>query len=547
MTTRSQPRVIFVTGGVLSSLGKGIAAASLGALLEARGYKIRLRKFEPYLNVDPGTMSPFQHGEVYVTEDGAEADLDLGHYERFTSLYTRRTDAVSTGQVYSHVIAKERRGDYLGATVQVIPHITNTIKEFIGRDIENDIDFLIVEIGGTVGDIESLPFLESIRQYAIEVGRDYVLFMHLTLVPYIRTAGEIKTKPSQHSVKELQRMGIQPDILLCRSEVSIPEEAREKLALYCNIKKENVIEASDVESIYSVPLALNKQGLDTQVCKHFGLRSPEPDLSAWQAIEQRIKTPQGTVAIAVVGKYTDMKDAYKSLAEALSHAGIANQMKVEVTWINAETLCSDTATREHLQGKQGILIPGGYGERGTAGKMRAIKFARENKIPFLGICLGMQLAIVEYARNVLGLKGAGSTELSSPIDPVVGLMTEWEQDGQAVKRTKHSDLGGTMRLGKYPCVVQTGSLAHHVYETTQITERHRHRYEVNMAYIAAYEGQGLKFTGLSPDGKLPEIVELEGHPWYLAMQFHPEFKSKPLKPHPVFKAFIQAAYKQQEN
>jgi CTP synthase (EC 6.3.4.2) len=543
MTTGSQPKVIFVTGGVLSSLGKGIAAASLGALLEARGYKVRLRKFEPYLNVDPGTMSPFQHGEVYVTEDGAEADLDLGHYERFTSLYTRRTDAVSTGQVYSHVIAKERRGDYLGATVQVIPHITNTIKEFIGRDIEEDVDFLIIEIGGTVGDIEGLPFLESIRQYAIEVGRNAVLFMHLTLVPYIRTAGEIKTKPSQHSVKELQRMGIQPDILLCRSEVSIPEDAREKLALFCNIKKENVIEASDVASIYSVPLALHQQGLDAQVCKHFNLVSTEPDLSAWQTIEQRIKTPQGTVSIAVVGKYTDMKDAYKSLAEALCHAGIANQLKVQVNWINAETISSDAAAGEHLKDMQGILVPGGYGERGTAGKMHAIKFARENNIPFLGICLGMQLAIIEFAHNVLGLTGAGSTELSKPTDPVVGLMTEWQQDGQAVKRTKNSDLGGTMRLGKYPCVVQEGSLAWRVYESTEVTERHRHRYEVNMAYKATYEAQGLKFTGLSPDGKLPEIIELAGHPWYLAMQFHPEFKSKPLKPHPVFKAFIAAAHK----
>jgi CTP synthase len=543
MIAGSQPKVIFVTGGVLSSLGKGIAAASLGALLEARGYKVRLRKFEPYLNVDPGTMSPFQHGEVYVTEDGAEADLDLGHYERFTSLYTRRTDAVSTGQVYSHVIAKERRGDYLGATVQVIPHITNTIKEFIGRDIEEDVDFLIIEIGGTVGDIEGLPFLESIRQYAIEVGRNAVLFMHLTLVPYIRTAGEIKTKPSQHSVKELQRMGIQPDILLCRSEVAIPEDAREKLALFCNIKKENVIEASDVASIYSVPLALHQQGLDAQVCKHFNLVSTEPDLSAWQTIEQRIKTPQGTVSIAVVGKYTDMKDAYKSLAEALCHAGIANQLKVQVNWINAETINSDAAAGEHLKDMQGILVPGGYGERGTAGKMRAIKFARENNIPFLGICLGMQLAIIEFARNVLGLTGAGSTELSNPTDPVVGLMTEWQQDGQAVKRTKNSDLGGTMRLGKYPCIVQEGSLAWRVYESTEVTERHRHRYEVNMAYKAAYEAQGLKFTGLSPDGKLPEIIELAGHPWYLAMQFHPEFKSKPLKPHPVFKAFIAAAYK----
>lgn len=539
-----QFKTIFVTGGVLSSLGKGIAAASLGALLEARGYKVRLRKFEPYLNVDPGTMSPFQHGEVYVTEDGAETDLDLGHYERFTSLFTRKSDAVSTGQVYAHVIAKERRGDYLGATVQVVPHITNTIQEFIVRDIEDDVDFLICEIGGTVGDIESLPFLEATRQFSNRVGRSNVLFMHLTLVPFVKSAQEIKTKPSQHSVKELQSLGIQPDILLCRTEVPLPQEARDKLALFCNIKPECVIEALDVDSIYTLPLVYHQQGLDTQVCGYFKLKAPSPDLGAWDKISRRHRKAKATeaVTIAVVGKYTGLKDAYKSLDEALHHAAIANDLNLKVDWINAESLKSTETIIEKLAGAQGILVPGGYGERGISGKIRAIQYAREYGVPFFGICLGMQLAVIEFARHVMGLTDAGSSEFGRPKDPVVGLMTEWSQGEKTIRRSKKDDLGGTMRLGKYPCVLKKGTLARKVYGVEKISERHRHRYEVNLEYCKKFATKGLILSGTSPDGHLPEIIELQGHPWYLAMQFHPEFKSKPFAPHPVFKAFIKAAY-----
>lgn len=537
------PKIIFVTGGVLSSLGKGIAAASLGALLEARGYKVRLRKFEPYLNVDPGTMSPFQHGEVYVTEDGGETDLDLGHYERFTRLNTRRSDAVSTGQIYSKVIAKERRGDYLGATIQVIPHITNEIKKHLTRDIEDDIDFLICEIGGTVGDIESLPFLEAIRQHANDVGRQNVLFMHLTLVPFIKTAQELKTKPSQHSVKELQSMGIQPDILLCRTEVPLPMEARKKLSLFCNIKLECVIEAADVDSIYSVPLAYRAEGLGTQVCKYFGLEPTEPDLSVWEDIVERVRNPQGEVRLAVVGKYTGLQDAYKSIAESFQHAGIANQLNVNVEWLNAEDLKDDDSVAKALSSVQGVLIPGGYGERGTRGKMRAIKYARENKMPFFGICLGMQLAVIEYARNVLGLEEAHSSELDPKTPhPVVDLMTNWDKDGEKIRRSTDEDLGGTMRLGGYECLLTKGSLAHKVYGTDKIIERHRHRYEMNRAYKDQFEAAGLLMTGISPDGTLPEMIEMKDHPWFLAMQFHPEFKSKPMAPHPVFTAFVNAAH-----
>ena len=536
------PKIIFVTGGVLSSLGKGISAASLGALLEARGYKVRLRKFEPYLNVDPGTMSPFQHGEVYVTEDGGETDLDLGHYERFTSLNTRRCDAVSTGQIYSKVIAKERHGDYLGATIQVIPHITNEIKEHITHDIEDDIDFLICEIGGTVGDIEGLPFLEAIRQYANDVGRHSVLFMHLTLVPFIKTAQELKTKPSQHSVKELQSMGIQPDILLCRTEVPLPLEARQKLALFCNIKPECVIEASDVDTIYRVPLAYLKEGLDTQVCKHFGLESEKPDLSIWEDVVQRATHPKGKVSIAVVGKYTGLQDAYKSIAESFQHAGISNELKVNVTWLNAEDLADEQTTDHILKDFQGILVPGGHGERGTDGKMRAIRYARENNVPFLGICLGMQLAVIEFARHVLGLSNAHSTEFEETDHPIVDLMASWDQNGKSIKRSRKGDLGGTMRLGGYECILTEGSLARKVYGVDHIIERHRHRYEMNNSYRERFEEAGLQITGLSPDGTLPEIIEIKDHPWFLAMQFHPEFKSKPMAPHPAFVAFIKAAY-----
>lgn len=536
-------KTIFVTGGVLSSLGKGIAAASLGALLEARGFKVRLRKFEPYINVDPGTMSPFQHGEVYVTEDGAETDLDLGHYERFTSLYTRKSDAVSTGQIYSYVIANERRGDYLGGTVMVIPHITNAIKEFLVKDIESDIDFLICEIGGTVGDIEGLPFLEAIRQYANDVGRQQVMFIHLTLVPYVRSAGEIKTKPSQHSVKELQSMGIQPDILLCRSEYPLPEEARNKLALFCNVKPECVIEALDVDTIYQVPLSFFEQGLDVQVLKYFGLQTHrESNLSPWKEIVNRVHHPKDSINIAIVGKYTGLKDAYKSLEEALHHAGIAHTLKVNLHWLNAETLNTDEIIDTKLSSMQGILVPGGYGERGLHGKLAAVRYAREHKIPFLGICLGMQVAIIEAARHLIGLTEANSTEFGETPYPVVGLMTEWVKEGKIEMRSKDSNLGGTMRLGSYTCVLQPGSLAHKVYGQDLISERHRHRYEVNPTFKDQFESVGVIFSGMTEDGTLPEMIEMKDHPWFLAMQCHPEFKSRPLKPHPVFKAFIGAAY-----
>jgi CTP synthase len=543
-------KIIFVTGGVLSSLGKGIAAASLGALLEARGFKIRLRKFEPYINVDPGTMSPFQHGEVYVTEDGAETDLDLGHYERFTSLYTRKSDAVSTGQIYSYVIAKERRGDYLGGTVQVIPHITDTIKEFLTKDIEPDIDFLICEIGGTVGDIEGLPFLEAIRQYSNDVGRQNVMFIHLTLVPYVRSAGEIKTKPSQHSVKDLQSMGIQPDILVCRTERPIPEDARHKLALFCNVKPECVIEALDVDTIYQVPLSYSQQGLDSQVLKHFGLDTQKtPNLKPWQDIVDRVHNPKGEVHIAIVGKYTGLKDAYKSLDEALNHAGIAHALKVNLHWINAETLTSNDLIDKALSTMHGILVPGGYGERGLPGKISAIRYARENKIPYLGICLGMQVAIIEAARNLLGLKDASSTEFGATPHPVVGLMTEWVKEGKRETRTKEGDMGGTMRLGSYNCAIKPGSLALKVYGKELISERHRHRYEVNPNYQQQLESVGVVFSGMTEDGSLPEMIEMKDHPWFLAVQFHPEFKSRPLTAHPLFKAFIGATfeYERKEN
>lgn len=546
-------KYIFVTGGVVSSLGKGLASASLAALLQARGFKVRIRKFDPYLNVDPGTMSPFQHGEVFVTDDGAETDLDLGHYERFTGVSARRSDSVTTGRIYSDVIAKERRGDYLGATVQVIPHITDTIKEYVKGSLDKDLDFLICEVGGTVGDIEGLPFLEAFRQFANEVGRRNVLFIHLTLVPYIASAAELKTKPSQHSVKELLNLGIQPDILLCRSDRPIPSSAKQKLALFCNIKPECVIEALDVETIYEVPLSYSAAGLDEQVMRYFDLDTTlKADLTGWRDIVTNVRYPKGTVRIALVGKYVGLKDAYKSLNEALIHAGIFHNHSVRIDWIDADSLevsdgndrhvaVDDVVLHEHLKKASAILVPGGYGERGTMGKMAAIRYAREHKIPYLGICLGMQLAVIEIARNLAGIKDASSTEFGATENPVVGLLEEWVSNGKIETRSADEDKGGTMRLGQYPAHLQKGSLVHNIYGQTTIFERHRHRYEVNINYRPQLEEVGLQFTGKSPDGDLPEMVELKDHPWFVAMQFHPEFLSRPFQPHPVFKAFIEAA------
>jgi CTP synthase len=537
-------RFIFITGGVVSSLGKGLASASLGALLQARGYKVRLRKLDPYLNVDPGTMSPFQHGEVYVTDDGAETDLDLGHYERFTGVPARRNDSVSTGQLYMDVLSKERRGDYLGATIQVIPHVTDAIKQFVHRDITDE-DFVLCEIGGTVGDIESLPFLEAIRQLGNELGRERSLFVHLTLVPYIASAGELKTKPTQHSVKELQSVGIQPDILLCRAEREIPEEQRRKIGLFCNIRPQSVIPALDVKSIYDVPLRYHAEGFDVEVCRHFGLLdgTEEPNLSTWQRISQTVAQPEGSVKIAIVGKYTSLLDSYKSLAEALTHGGIANEVKVELDWINSEIFESEDAIH-HLEGVHGILVPGGFGERGAEGKVAAVTFAREHHIPYFGICFGMQMAVIEAARNLSGIKGAGSTEFGPCEEPVVGLLTEWMRGDVREERGKDTDLGGSMRLGAYDCDLLEGSRVREIYGAAQISERHRHRYEVNNTYQARLEASGLRFSGISPDKNLPEIVEIPAHPWFVGVQFHPELKSKPFDPHPLFISFIAAAIKQ---
>jgi CTP synthase len=536
-------RYIFITGGVVSSLGKGLASAALGALLQARGYKVRLRKLDPYLNVDPGTMSPYQHGEVYVTDDGAETDLDLGHYERFTGVAARRGDNITTGRIYSTVIAKERRGDYLGATVQVIPHVTDQIKDFIRADTTDE-DFILCEIGGTVGDIESTPFLEAIRQFGNEVGPENALFIHLTLLPYIPTAGELKTKPTQHSVKELLGMGIQANILLCRADRPIPENERKKIALFCNIRPERVIAALDVDSIYQVPISYHEEGFDTQVLAYFGLPTDgKPDLSRWTNIMERVRKPQGEVTIAVVGKYTSLLDSYKSLAEALTHGGIANNVKVKLDWIDSEIFEDDTAV-QRLENVHGILVPGGFGSRGTEGKIRAAQFARERKVPYFGICFGMQMAVIESARNMAGIVDAGSTELGKPGNPVVGLMTEWMRGNMLEKRTEGTDLGGTMRLGTYPAKLVPGSKVAEVYGTTDITERHRHRYEVNVYYKERLEKVGLLFSGLSPDGELPEIVEIPDHPWFIGVQFHPELKSKPFDPHPLFTSFIKAAIEQ---
>ena len=535
-------RFIFITGGVVSSLGKGLASAALGALLQTRGYKVRLRKLDPYLNVDPGTMSPYQHGEVYVTDDGAETDLDLGHYARFTGVPARRSDSVTTGRIYSNVLAKERRGDYLGATVQVIPHVTDAIKEFVQAETDGE-DFVLCEIGGTVGDIESLPFLEAIRQIGNERGREQTLFVHLTLVPYIRSAGELKTKPTQHSVKELQSLGIQPDIVVCRSEMEIPAESRRKIALFCNVKAENVVQALDVDTIYQVPVAYHEQGLDTQVIRHFGLPEKEPDLTRWKGVVHRVRQPEGEVSIAVVGKYMNLRDSYKSLAEALTHGGIANNVRVKLDWIDSVVFEQEDAV-QHLEGVHGILVPGGFGERGTEGKISAAQFARERSVPYFGICFGMQMAVIEATRHLVGIKNASSTEFGPTSEPVVGLLTEWIRGNEVERRNAEDDLGGTMRLGAYEAHLTEGSRVAEIYGTTRISERHRHRYEVNPAYVERLEAEGMRFSGMSPDGTLPEIIEIPDHPWFIGVQYHPELKSKPFEPHPLFTSFVKAAVEQ---
>ncbi len=536
----SMPRYIFITGGVVSSLGKGLGAAALAALLQARGFSVRLRKLDPYLNVDPGTMSPTQHGEVFVTDDGAETDLDLGHYERFTGVHAKRTDNVTTGRIYSEVLAKERRGDYLGATIQVIPHVTDAIKNFVLSNHDNE-DFILCEIGGTVGDIESLPFLEAIRQIGNELGRESTCFLHVTLIPFIAAAKELKTKPTQHSVKELQSVGIQPDILLCRTEHPLPDEQRGKIGLFCNIRESSVVLAMDVDNIYEVPLAYHDQGLDREVIRHFGLVDEKPDLSRWKQISYRVVNPEGEVTIAIVGKYTSLQDSYKSLGEALVHGGIANGVKVNIDWIDAELFETEDAAIQNLQHVSGILVPGGFGERGSEGKIRAVRFAREQNIPYFGICFGMQMAVLETARNLGGMLDAGSSEFGEAKIPLVGLMTEWTSGNYTEQRSSADDLGGTMRLGSYECHLAKGSLAARLYGDAVIHERHRHRYEVNIRYRAELEGVGMSISGISPDGNLPEIVERADHPFFIAVQFHPELKSKPFDPHPLFTGFVAAS------
>ena len=537
-------RYIFVTGGVVSSLGKGLLSASLGALLQARGYKVRIRKFDPYLNVDPGTMSPYQHGEVYVTDDGAETDLDLGHYERFTGVTSRQSDNVTTGRIYRDIIAKERRGDYLGATVQVIPHVTNAIKEFALNEIE-DVDFVICEIGGTVGDIESLPFIESIRQLRNDLGRDNTVSVHTTLVPWIAAAGELKTKPTQQSVRELSSLGVQPEVLLCRSDRPLPDSEREKIALFCNVAKEAVIPALDARNIYDVPLQYHEAGLDDEVLRAFRLDAPQPDLGRWNEIMDRIDHYESEVTIGVVGKYVGLPDAYKSLREALVHGGIANRSKVNIQWIDAELFEHPEADIvAELEPLHGILVPGGFGERGSEGKIASVKFAREREIPFFGICLGMQMACIEGARNLAGISEASTTEFGATPEPVVGMITEWMSEEGLQKRAADGDLGGTMRLGAYPAKLDGNSVVRSIYGQDLISERHRHRYEVNVHYRDALEGTGLLFSGMSPDDQLPEIVERPDHPWFIGVQFHPELKSRPFEPHPLFAGFIEAAVKQ---
>ncbi len=536
-------RYIFITGGVVSSLGKGLASAALGALLQARGYSVRLRKLDPYLNVDPGTMSPYQHGEVFVTDDGAETDLDLGHYERFTGVPASQADNVTTGRIYQNILTRERRGDYLGGTVQVIPHVTDAIKDFILAGNE-DVDFVLCEIGGTVGDIEGLPFFEAIRQLGNELPRGHSIFIHLTLIPFIPSAGELKTKPTQHSVKELRSIGIQPDILLCRSDRPVPPAERQKIALFCNVRPEAVIQALDVATIYDVPIAYHEEGLDAEVLRAFGIAdAPAPDLERWNRISRRIKNPDGEVTVAIVGKYTGLKDAYKSLNEALVHGGIANKVKVNLEWIESEVFEQEDPA-PHLENVNGILVPGGFGERGSEGKIEAARFARTRQVPYFGICFGMQMAVIEAARNLAGINGAGSTEFGYTPEPVIGLMTEWMKGEELQRRKANGNLGGTMRLGAYEAILQPGSRVAQIYGTTEISERHRHRYEVNMRYRERLEKVGLCFSGVSPDGLLPEIIELKDHPWFIGVQFHPELKSRPFAPHPLFASFIEATLEQ---
>jgi CTP synthase len=541
-------RYIFITGGVVSSLGKGLASAALGALLQARGYTVRLRKLDPYLNVDPGTMSPYQHGEVFVTDDGAETDLDLGHYERFTGVSAKKADNITTGQIYKTIIEKERRGDYLGATVQVIPHVTNEIKDFVMSPAMDEtgakpVDFVLVEIGGTVGDIEGLPFFEAIRQLRQDLPRGQSCYVHLTLLPFIKTAGEMKTKPTQHSVKELRSIGIQPDILLCRCEQEIPPEEKRKIAQFCNVRPSAVIQAMDSASIYAVPIDYHQQGLDAEVLDVFGMQdAPAPDLTRWRTIDHTVLNPDGEVTIAVVGKYTVLKDAYKSLIEALHHGGLANRVKVNLDWVESETFEGDEgAAAARLENAHAIMVPGGFGERGAEGKIRAAQFARERKVPYFGICFGMQMAVIETLRNVAGIKDASSSEFGPTERPVVGIMTEWIKGNETVQRRANDDLGGTMRLGAYDAVLTTGSKVAEIYGATEISERHRHRYEVNIGYAHLMEDAGLKLTGRSPNGVLPEIVERDDHPWFIGVQYHPELKSRPFAPHPLFASFIAAA------
>ncbi|MEO9874884.1 MAG: CTP synthase [Anderseniella sp.] len=536
-------RYIFITGGVVSSLGKGLASAALGALLQARGYSVRLRKLDPYLNVDPGTMSPYQHGEVFVTDDGAETDLDLGHYERFTGRAATQADNITTGRIYQDIIAKERRGDYLGATVQVIPHVTDAIKAFIA-DGNEDYDFVLCEVGGTVGDIEGLPFFEAIRQFGQEAPRGQCIYLHLTLLPWIPAAGELKTKPTQHSVKELRSIGIQPDVLMCRADREIPENERRKIALFCNVRPGAVIQALDVKTIYEVPLAYHREGLDDEILAAFGIEgAPAPKLDMWNDIVSRIKEPEGEVTIAVVGKYTGLLDAYKSLNEALVHGGIANKVKVNIEWIESEVFEAEDPTPllEHVHG---ILVPGGFGERGVEGKIAAVTFARERNVPYFGICLGMQMACIETARSLAGISAASSTEFGDTKEPVVGLMTEWMRGNELEQRANEGDLGGTMRLGAYAAKLEPGSRVAGIYGGEEISERHRHRYEVNTRYRDKLEDAGLSFSGTSPDGLLPEIVEIPGHAWFVGVQYHPELKSRPFEPHPLFASFIEAAVEQ---
>ena len=535
-----ETKFIFITGGVVSSLGKGLATASLGALLQARGYKVRIRKLDPYLNIDPGTMSPIQHGEVFVTEDGAETDLDLGHYERFTGNDSRKGDNITAGKIYETLLKKERRGDYLGNTVQVIPHVTNLIKEFIIKD-SDDTDFLMCEIGGTVGDIEALPFFEAIRQLRYELGENRVKFIHLTLVPYIASAKELKTKPTQHSVKELSSIGIQPDILLCRADREIPETERKKIALFCNIKEEDVIPALDVKTIYEAPINLHNHKYDIQVLKSFGMTpDPSPDFSKWHEIVDQIHNANDDIEIAIVGKYTKLRDAYKSIIESLYHAAIGYGCKISIKWVNSRNI-TDKNIEEKLSGVHAILVPGGFGDEGIEGKMCAIKFARTRNIPFLGICLGMQLATIEIARNLCGIEDAISTEFAENGRPVVALLKEWAKDGTVEKRSKHDDLGGSMRLGSYPCKILPGTKAAQIYQADLIHERHRHRYEIDINLAAEFKKYGVIFSGTSPDEILPEILEIPAHKWFLATQYHPEFKSKPFTPHPLFTSFVKAA------